>query len=332
LASNLELTYIVQADLNFYFITQRKKMKSAQYLTQFKNFQELKMRNLALTILMNILILTMLSAQNGQFAAGAFLHGIDCESGKVYVDLKIKAKDNDTQFYLADQNYRLSFNRSALQPGSVSIERELDISGIIQTSDDFSLYAEHTLGGSGDTIISYNVEFLSGSGYLVTADEWASVGRIGLDITNANECFTIEFHSQEIFPPTYVSEILDETTYVEIGGAYENLNVCLSDYCDGGEVEQLPVSVEEFADNQSNIQVLPTAVHNELTVHYTLEQHTGMTQITIADMQGRIWQQSQKQLTGQDVFKFDVSDLPQGIYLVNTLIDGGWIPRKFVKI
>jgi len=290
------------------------------------------MRNLALTVLMNILFLNMLVAQNGQFVAGAFLYEVDCESGKVYIDLKIKAKGDDTQFYLADQNYRLSFNRSALQPGSVVIERELDISGIIQTPDNFSLYADHTLGGSGDTIISYNVEFLSGSGYLVTADEWASVGRIGLDITDANECFTIQFHTEEAFPPTYISEVLDMTTYVEMEGVYENLEVCLSDYCGGGEPEQLPVSVEESTDYQNNIQVLPTAVQDELTIQYTLQQHRGMTHIAIADMQGRVWQQYQKQLTEQDTFKFDVSHLPQGIYLINTLIEGKWIPRKFVKI
>lgn len=290
------------------------------------------MRNLALTILINILILNVLPAQNGKFAVGAFLQKVDCELGKVYVDLKIKASDSNTEFYLADQNYRLSFNRSALVPGSAFIESELDISGFIQTSEHFSLYAEHTIGGSGDTIISYNVELEGGSGYLVTADEWVSIGRIGLDIAHASECFTIQFHTQEAFPPTYISEVLDETTYAPIAGLYIDLEGCLSDYCGEEEVEQLAVSVEEFADYQNNIQVLPTAVHSELTVQYTLQGRTDITRITIADMQGRMLQQHQKQLTGEDTFKFDVSYLPQGIYLVNTLIDGQWIPRKFVKI
>lgn len=290
------------------------------------------MKNLALTVLINIFMLNILFAQNGQFITGAFLHEVDCESGKVYFDLKIKAKDSGTQFYLADQNYRLSFNRSALQPGSAFIESELDVSGFIQTPDSYSLYGAHTLLGTGDTIISYNVEFLSGSGYLVTVDEWASIGRIGLDIVDANECFTIELHTQESFPPTYVGEIVDETTYVGVEGLYENLEVCLPDYCDDTEPEHLPVSVEESIDYQKSIQVLPTAVRNELTIQYTLQQHTGMTRITVADMQGRVLQQHQKTLTGQDAFKFDVSRLSQGIYLVNTLIDGKWIPRKFVKI
>jgi len=275
------------------------------------------MKNFAITILINILILNILPAQNGKFAVGAFLHKVDCELGKVHVDLKIKASDSNTEFYLADQNYRLSFNRSALQPESVSIESELDISGFIQTSEHFSLYAEHTVGGSGDTIISYNVELEGGNGYLVTADEWVSIGRIGLDIANASECFTIQFHTQDAFPPTYISEVLDPTTYAPITGLYVDLEGCLSDYCDDGQVEQLPVSVE---------------VHSELTVQYTLQGRTDMARITIVDMQGRMLQQHQKQLTGQDTFKFDVSRLPQGIYLVNTLIDGQWIPQKFVKI
>jgi len=253
-------------------------------------------------------MLNMLTAQNGKFEVGAFLHKVDCELGKVQVDLKIKASDGNTEFYLANQNYRLSFNRSALRPGSVSLESELDISGLIQTPENFS------------------------SGYFVTADEWVSIGRIGLDIANANECFTIQFHTQDAFPPTYISEVLDPTTHVPIGGLYVDLEACLSDYCEEDEPEELPVSVEQFADYQRNIQVLLTAVHSELTVQYTLQGLTDMTHITIADMQGRVWQQHQKQLTGQNTFKFDVSHLPQGIYLVNTLIDGQWIPRKFVKI
>jgi len=274
----------------------------------------------------------MLIAQNGQFVTDASLHKVDCELGKAYIDLKIKAYDSDSQFHLADQNYRLSFNRSAFVPGSAAIETELDISGFIQTSEHFSLYAEHTLGGSGDTIISYNVELEGGNGYPLTADEWVSIGRISLDIADAGECFTVEFHKNETFPPTYIGEVVDETNYVSIEGFYVNLEGCLSDYCEDEEPEQLPVSVEQFADYQNNIQVLPTAVQHELTIQYTLQQHAEMTSITIADMQGRVWQQYKRQLTGQDIFKFDVSHLPQGIYLVNTLIDGRWIPQKFVKI
>jgi len=49
-------------------------------------------------------------------------------------------------------------------------------------------------------------------------------------------------------------------------------------------------------------------------------------------MQGNVLQKYQKPLTGQDEFTFDVSYLPQGIYLINTLLDGQSIPLKFVKI
>jgi len=286
------------------------------------------MRNLAITILINIFILNMLSAQNGKFVVEAFLYEVDSELGKVYVDLKIKASAPDTEFYLANQNYRLSFNRAAFVPGSASIESELDISGGTETPENFSLYASHTLLNQ-DTIISYNVELLSENGRLIT-DKWLDIGRISLDIANPDKSFSIYFHRQEVFPPTYISEVLDPITHIEIGGAYGDLEGCLSGNCE--DAEQLPVSVE-FVDYQNNIQILPTAVHSELTVQYTLQGPANMTRITIADMQGRVLQQHQKQLTGQEnTFKFDVAHLPQGIYLVNTLIDGQWIPRKFVKI
>ncbi len=288
------------------------------------------MRNFILTILINILLLNMLAAQNGKFMLGAFLQKVDCELGNIHLDLKIKASVEGSEFYLADQNYRLSFNRAALRPGSVSIESELDISGVVETSEHFSVYSEHTTLGSGDTIISYNVELLYGSGYLVTADDWVSIGRIALDIVDINECFNIQFHTQDVFPPTYVSEVIDPITYVPVAGQYIDLEDCLYDYCDA-DIEDI-VSSLEFVDYQNNIQIFPTAVHSELTVQYTLQGYTDMTGITIADMQGRILQQHQKQLTGEDTFRFDVSHLPPGIYLVNTLIEGRLIPKKFVKM
>lgn len=290
------------------------------------------MKNLLITALFNILILNILSAQNGNFIAGAFLDKIDCESGKAYIDLKIKAKDNSTEFNLAEQNYRLSFNRSAFVPGSAFIERELVISGVIEMPDDTTVYSSHTLLGSADTVISYNIELLYGKGYPLTADKWTSVGRIGLDIADTNQCFNVQLHGAETFPPTYIGEFFGGAFYIVPDGAYMSLEDCLFDYCNDNTEESTSVSVEQSIDYQNNIQILPTAVQNELTIQYTLQHPTKMTLITIADMQGRVLQQHQKQLTGQDTFKFDVSHLPQGIYLVNTLIEGQWIPRRFVKI
>lgn len=290
------------------------------------------MKNLLITIFLNILILNILSAQDGRFMAGAFLDRIDCESGKAYIDLKIKAENSNTHFYLAEQNYRLSFNRSAFVPGSVFIERELEISGVVEMSGDTIVYSNHTLLGSSDTIISYNIELLHGEGYPLTSDEWTSVGRIGLDIADINECFKIRLHGEETFPPTYVGELFGGTFHSLPDGSYTALEGCFSDYCNDDTAEDTHVSVEQFIDYKNNIQVLPTVVQNELTVRYTLPQHIGITRVTIADMQGQILQGHKESLTGQDVLKFDVSRLSQGIYLINTLIDGQWITQKFVKV
>jgi len=290
------------------------------------------MKNLLITIVLNLLLLNILSAQNGKFVAGAFLHKVDCESGKAFIDLKIKAYDNDTHFHLAEQNYRLSFNRSAFAPGSAQIERELDISGVIEMPDDTTIYSNHTLLGSSDTLISYNIELLYGEGYLLTPDEWTSVGRISLDVVDTNECFTIQLHDSGTFPPTYIGEFWGGTFHIVNEGVHMELEDCLSDYCESEEEDEVAVSVEQTADLQLNIEVLPTVVRDELTIRYDLPTQLDLTQIVIVDMHGRTWQQHQKTLTEQDAFKFNVSHLPQGIYLINTLIDGQWISRKFVKI
>jgi len=291
------------------------------------------MKNLLITAVLSTLLLNILSAQNGRFIIGAFLHEVDCESGKAYIDLKIKAENEDTHFNLAEQNYRLSFNRSAFVPGSALIEKELEISGVVEMPDDTIIYSSHTLLGSSDTVISYNIELLYGKGYPLTTDKWTSVGRISLDIANADECFTIQLHDREIFPPTYIGEFWEGTFHIVEEGTYTNLEGCLSDYCtDDEEDEDISTNVEQYSDLQLSIQILPTAVQNELTIRYNLPAHVDVTHIAIVDMQGRMLQQHQKSLTGQDTFKLDVSHLQQGIYLVNTLIDGQWISRKFVKI
>jgi len=77
-------------------------------------------------------------------------------------------------------------------------------------------------------------------------------------------------------------------------GLYTELEGCLSDYCNDDTEENTAVSVEQFVDYHTNIQILPTAVQHELTVQYTLQRPTDITRITIADMQGRVLQQHEK--------------------------------------
>jgi len=251
---------------------------------------------------------------------------VDCEQQKVYVDLKLKATDIDSYFFLAQQNYRLSFNR-VLSADSVFIEKELDISGIVQTPTGIAMYSPHVLTGTRDTVVSYSVELVNGSGYFIT-DEWVSVGRIGLDIADLTGCLILKWNDQETFPITYLSEIWNDRYYDLTEGTYIDLEVCPSDYC---VTENQLTDIVEMSDKQYDIQVVPTLVQHELTIQYTVPQNTSFTHITITDMQGRVLQKHQKSLTAKDEYTFDVSHLPQGIYLINTLINGQWIPRKFVK-
>lgn len=286
------------------------------------------MKSLLSTTLMSIFIIGIIHAQNGKFMAAASLHEVDCEQQKVYVDLKIKAADSDSYFFLAQQNYRLTFN-SILSVDSVSIENELEISGIVQTPSGIAMYSPHVLTGTRDTVISYSLELMTGDGYFVTDDNWVSIGRIGLGIADMTGCLKLRWNDQQTFPITYISETWNSNYYDVTDSTYIDLEVCLPEYCSAGN--QL-TDITELSDESYDIQVVPTLVQHELTIQYSFPQDISSTDITIVDMQGNVLQRHQKLLTTKDEYTFDVSHLPQGIYLINTQINGQWIPRKFVKI
>jgi len=139
-------------------------------------------------------------AQNGEYLISATLTETDCTNNIAYFDIKIKATDVNSSFLLVDQNYRISYSREALVPNSAFIAREGDVSGLITTTGSVNLFEEHTLNGSQDTTISYNIEHLGGDGYLVKDDEWVTIGSIGIEIANQDKCFNLFFHDIATFP------------------------------------------------------------------------------------------------------------------------------------
>ncbi len=266
-------------------------------------------------------------AQTGKYVVATSLEGIDCEQQKAYIDILIKATEGSSSFMLADQNYRFSFSRSTLIPGSATLEKELEISGMTESEAGMSLFGTHNLNGTDDTIVSYNIELLGGTGYQITADKWTSIGRLGFEMTNTSECFALKWHDLETFPPTHISELYDDgMLHVMEEAQYQNLDVCSSDYCN----IITSTNVVETQDFEMTLQ--PTVTKNTLNVIYKGTVPDLDTEVTITNMAGNLVQKIQTPLNNKNGFALNVVDLPQGIYVISMKVNERWITRKFVKM
>lgn len=155
---------------------------------------------------------TLLFAQNGQYDVRLSNARDNCSGSKYYVDIEVKATSSTTTFNMSDQNYRLSFNRAALENPFVA--QELTISGLTNQGGAVTFYDPHTVLGSVDTVLSYNVVLAGGVGFPVTSTEWVPVGRVGFDrISNLPPEFRIHDDQPANFPPTFVGEKFNNTLY-----------------------------------------------------------------------------------------------------------------------
>ncbi len=164
----------------------------------------------------------------------------------IFVDIEVRATEGTT-FFMSEQNYRFSFNREAL--ANPTIVGEL-LSGFIIGGtglQGFTLYSPHNLTGSMDTVVSYNIELQGGDGVLVD-DRWIPVGRMGFDVLDALACFDLQFHSEAIFPRTFIGEVFvdggNEIRVITAESDYGNINSCFSDLC------RLPVEFLSFTGEE----------------------------------------------------------------------------------
>lgn len=206
-----------------------------------------------------------ISAQNGKVDGRVVNNYYSCDSLYMFADIEIKANDNTTLFNVADLNIRMSFNRAAFYEGtlsnpSVTIQQELTLSGFISGSGYTAFYNPHTLTGSLDTVISYNVELSGGDGYPVTESAWTPVGRIALQVKDANACTNIWIHNNDPvnFPPTFVSEKFNNLLYQVAEGSYTNQQVCLPTLCN-----QPPVAVDDNITTPEGVPIVYNLLAND---------------------------------------------------------------------
>jgi len=159
---------------------------------------------------------------------------VDCQNQTLSLDFAVQAADANAGFDIAEQNYRMSFDRAIDNP---VIVQELGLSGVYPLpNNEFALYSPHSLLGSMDTVISYNIALQSNSGLPVSTTP-IPVGRIGFDIVDDSECFDIKWHTPDIYPSTVIVEEADGALIPILNdGNFTDITICLDDYCPSCDV------------------------------------------------------------------------------------------------
>ncbi len=197
-------------------------------------------------IIFSLLLTLVVSLAMGQAIYDVRLNVIEdpiCPDVSLFLDIEIKAASAASEFNLSEQNYRFSFNRDAL--ANPTKEQELTVSGFVNGS----FYNGHTLTGSLDTVVSYNIELAGGAGYPITADLWVPVGRIAFDIVDSDACLNLKWHTLTEFPTTYIGEVANGVRGTASGNNYGMPTSCIVDLCN------LPVELVSFSGEEGDCQV-----------------------------------------------------------------------------
>ncbi|MEM6726455.1 MAG: hypothetical protein AAF598_20600 [Bacteroidota bacterium] len=191
----------------------------------------IKVKNLAI-LLIGLFASLGATAQNGTYDVRLVTQQVDCENNKVWVDLEIKASTETELFLLANQNYRLTYDDSAIK--NPKITKELTISGLVQKDDKKAFFAPHTIVGTAGNLLSYNVFLQGGDGYPLEHDTWTAIGRLEFDIVNLEKCLKATWHTRakEHFPNSIIIGKEGEEYFLAKEGHYVEISDCFSNSCD----------------------------------------------------------------------------------------------------
>mgnify|MGYP000356334377 CR=1 FL=1 len=183
-------------------------------------------------------------AQSGKFDVRMLIDSLDCTNDKLFITLQVRADNPGEEFYLGDQNYRFSFNTNVLS--NPTIVQELDASAYISGGPGpagFSFYSPHSMTGSLDTIVSYNLELQGGDGLYITDTDYVNVGVVSLDILDYNTPVCLRWHRDipADFPNTYIGQNYVGALIPTIEGSYLDYYQDLSNACMNGS----PVAVND---------------------------------------------------------------------------------------
>lgn len=273
-------------------------------------------------ILKTLIVALMLTASaNMVTAQGQYdvrFNNVNCNNGKMYVDIEVKAAEANSTFNLSEQNYRFTFNKEAIV--NPSIAQELKVSGQVSNS----LYSAHSLKGSKSNIVSYNVELAGGEGYIVN-DDWVGVGRVAFDVVDVTQCLDLTWRTADQFPPTFIGKTTDDSRRGVKGDKYEGLNTC--DFC------EKKIVTEEEDVVKFDVFPNPALDNDHVTVSYNALEAQNVT-LVVTDILGKkIYAQPVSLEEGNNLIQLKHRTFETGTYLVQ-INNGGEIAatKKFVKL
>lgn len=272
-----------------------------------------------------------INAQDGVSEVRFNITSVDATCDEPYSllgNIEVKA-NNESGFFMSEQNYRFSFNREALANPTIAEEV---LTGFIPGGTGplgFTLYSPHNLTGSLDTVVSYNVELQGGDGVFATRDTWIRVGSIRFDVLDLFGCFELNFHSQATFPPTFVGEVFIENgTTVRIITAesnYGNISRCFDELC------PLPVELVSFTGEERDCQVhlnWQTATESNSN-YFVVERSTDGIQF--AEI-GRVNSAGNSQTTQNYTFTDESASVQNYYQLKQVDIDGAYEYSEIIRI
>jgi len=270
--------------------------------------------------------LAQISAQTGKYDLSFSLFEVDTQAYKLYIDIQIKAHDDSSTFYLSEQNYRFRYDKNVIVPESGFIKDELGASGYVacDTSENFSVYDVHTLTGSIDSVVSYNVTLIYGKGARVS-EEWMSIGRIGFDILDTLKTAKFAYNGRSSFPATFIGELHRDLRYDVKQGELHDLEIDLSEFYGNSDELPNPIKPATYINLAESIDLFPTSAKNFI---YLQCNDNNCQNFVIIDIQGRIVQHSNNSVTT----KINISEMPKGIYFLHIHTKDGFAIKRFVKI
>ncbi len=271
-------------------------------LLKFNEEVVMKSIKIVLSLLLILMGYQAMQAEAGQYDL-RFVQIESTQSGIVLVDIEIKAHTEDREFYLADQNYRFSFNETAVLPytndaPSVNVNEELNISGLIGQT----YYDNHHLNGSVENIISYNVELLSGEGVYISADTWVKVGQVAFTLISPDVELELTWHKIADFPTTYIAEKKDNNLSRLDEGNYYDLT-------------STPLDNNDLAAEEMAFEIFPNPVSLNNPFQVKINKMAGKAELVFANGVGQVISSQSINLTGSEqMIEVQTSRLPAGIY------------------
>lgn len=291
------------------------------------------MKQLYLTFLFLLTTLGIF-AQSGKYNARFRLNSIDCNNQQLFVDIEVQANDPAYTFRISDQNYRFSFNKSAVNPidppivGGFGNPQDLVnpndrtvhvdsmfLAGFVTKNGTFSFFNDHTLVGSVDSVVSVNVVLAGGDGYPVDYGSWERVAQIRLNYILDGATLELKWNDEVTFPPTYIGESYNGVKYDADEGLLFDFTVNPADLC---ATPSLPIELESFFafDRGCQVELQWTTATETNNDFFIIEESTnGFSFRELARVDG-----SGTTTTAKTYTYFD-EDLQEGNYYRLTQVD-----------